>query len=172
MVEAIMSEIANCAHLVENAEVNLEANPTSTELETLRCICAHCLQQNSVVWVLTWIIFHLGGCCIRVSAYYECVLLYTCCRDFKAAGVTRLSLGVQVSRSIGVFTWWVFKLFPLLPVVSEWSGFKVPQQRPHCWGSKEVTFRHSCTRLVGICALVHCCLSIYATYFGIHALTW
>lgn len=41
MVETIVSEIANCAQLVENAEVNLEANPTSTELETLRCIYVH-----------------------------------------------------------------------------------------------------------------------------------
>jgi len=49
MVEAIMSEITNCAHLVENAEVNLEANPTSTELETLRYVRTVC---SSVVWVL------------------------------------------------------------------------------------------------------------------------
>lgn len=74
MVEAIMSEIANCAHLVENAEVNLEANPTSTELEKLRCICAHCLQQNSVVSVLACMNhFSFGfinymGCRIQVSA--------------------------------------------------------------------------------------------------------
>lgn len=36
MIEAIVSEIAHCTHLVENAEVNLEANPTSTEVKKLR----------------------------------------------------------------------------------------------------------------------------------------
>ena len=36
MIDAIVSEIAHCTHLVENAEVNLEANPTSTEVKKLR----------------------------------------------------------------------------------------------------------------------------------------
>ena len=36
MIEAIVSEIDHCTDLVENAEVTLEANPTSTEVKKLR----------------------------------------------------------------------------------------------------------------------------------------
>ena len=36
IVESVINAVAHCAHLKSDAEINLEANPTSTEVKKLR----------------------------------------------------------------------------------------------------------------------------------------
>lgn len=37
-VESVISAVASCAHLIGDAEINIEANPTSVEVKKLRYI--------------------------------------------------------------------------------------------------------------------------------------
>ena len=73
-----MNTIREQACLTENAEVTLEANPTSAQTEKLRLI-------------LTVHHFSVGIAHLQLLFY----------RTFKTAGVTRLSVGVQVKFVLG-----------------------------------------------------------------------
>ena len=37
-VESVISTVASCAHLIRDAEINIEANPTSVEVKKLRYV--------------------------------------------------------------------------------------------------------------------------------------
>ena len=40
-VESVINAVASCVHLSFDAEINLEANPTSTEVKKLRLVVAN-----------------------------------------------------------------------------------------------------------------------------------
>ena len=72
-VESVINAVANSVYLSCDAEINLEANPTSTEVKKLRSVVA-----SELLIAITYCNF------------------FHCLREFKEAGITRLSLGVQV----------------------------------------------------------------------------
>ena len=83
-VESVINAVESCAHLSKDAEINIEANPTSVEVKKLRYVLSQC-----------------QFCNLSFSVILDILL----CRDFKEAGVTRLSLGVQVYRVFVTVQW-------------------------------------------------------------------
>ena len=75
MIESVLNAISLNAVVNPNIEVTLEANPSSVDRDKLRCFAI------------------LAD---YIKLYY---LLFAVYSAFKAAGVNRLSLGVQVSLS-------------------------------------------------------------------------